>query len=374
MAEESGRTEVSYWLGKEYWGKGIATRALSGFLAHVNAKRPIYARAASDNVASLRVLEKCGFTITGQDRGFANARGQEVSEFLLSLGANEPLHAKDILVAGSTGNLGRALVEVGLEQGHRITAVARRPEALAGFEASDRFEMVRAEVTRPADLLGICDGIDVVITALGVTRQRGPATFHDVDFQANLNLLNEATRAGVSKFLFTSGYGIDDALDTALYRAKKDFELALISSGMDYVIVRPTGFFSDMFMILDMARRGRVYLLGSGAGRINPIHLLDLADFYYLHLDDTNAILEVGGPDSYSFDEIAGLAFEVLGTKKRITHLPAFLIQALLPLVRPFSFNAYTEIKVFTRIMVNGAEAPQFGHRSLGDAYRDAVG
>jgi uncharacterized protein YbjT (DUF2867 family) len=48
-----------------------------------------------------------------------------------------------------------------------------------------------------------------------------------------------------------------------------------MSSGMDYVIIRPTGFFSDMFMILDMARRGRVYLLGSGAGKINPIHSRD---------------------------------------------------------------------------------------------------
>jgi hypothetical protein len=76
---------------------------------------------------------------------------------------------------------------------------------------------------------------------------------------------------------------------------------------------------------------------------------------------------------AYSFNEIAGLAFEVLGTKKRITHLPAFLVHALLPLVRPFSFNAYTEIRVFTRIMVDGAEAPKFGHRSLGDAYRAAV-
>lgn len=78
----SGDPEVSYWLGKEFWGKGIATWALAGFL-EFEKSRPIYARVAKDNLASLRVLQKCGFEITGEDKGFANARGQEVEEYLL---------------------------------------------------------------------------------------------------------------------------------------------------------------------------------------------------------------------------------------------------------------------------------------------------
>ena len=83
--EEEGRPEVTYWLGKEYWGKGIATWALKEFLAQKNQIRPIYARVAKDNLASRRVLEKCGFKIIGESKGFANARGQEVEEFLLEL-------------------------------------------------------------------------------------------------------------------------------------------------------------------------------------------------------------------------------------------------------------------------------------------------
>jgi RimJ/RimL family protein N-acetyltransferase len=82
---DAGHPEVTYWLGKSYWGKGLATRALSEFLAHVNPTRPIYARAAKDNRGSLRVLEKCGFRIIGEDKGFANARGTEIEEFLLQL-------------------------------------------------------------------------------------------------------------------------------------------------------------------------------------------------------------------------------------------------------------------------------------------------
>jgi len=63
----------------------LASQALAEFLIHANPTRPIYARAAKDNSGSLRVLEKCGFRIIGEDKGFANARGREVEEFLLEL-------------------------------------------------------------------------------------------------------------------------------------------------------------------------------------------------------------------------------------------------------------------------------------------------
>ena len=86
---DEGNIEVSYWIGKVYWGKGIATWALSEFLAHVNPKRPIYARVAKDNLGSRRVLEKCGFKVIDESRGVANARGEEIEELLLELRANE---------------------------------------------------------------------------------------------------------------------------------------------------------------------------------------------------------------------------------------------------------------------------------------------
>jgi RimJ/RimL family protein N-acetyltransferase len=83
--EEGGKPEVSYWIGKDYWGRGIATLALAEFLAHGNKTRPIYARVAKDNLGSRRVLQKCGFTIIDEARGFANARGAEIEELVLEL-------------------------------------------------------------------------------------------------------------------------------------------------------------------------------------------------------------------------------------------------------------------------------------------------
>jgi RimJ/RimL family protein N-acetyltransferase len=76
--------EVTYWVDREQWGKGIATAALQLLLAET-AERPVYARAASDNVGSLRVLEKAGFRRVGVDRGYANGRGEEIEETIMRL-------------------------------------------------------------------------------------------------------------------------------------------------------------------------------------------------------------------------------------------------------------------------------------------------
>ncbi len=79
-----GEPEISYWIGKEYWGQGIGTRALVEFLSFVET-RPLYARAAKDNFSSIRALEKGGFKLSGQDEGFANARGEEIEEVVYCL-------------------------------------------------------------------------------------------------------------------------------------------------------------------------------------------------------------------------------------------------------------------------------------------------
>jgi RimJ/RimL family protein N-acetyltransferase len=76
--------EVTYWIGRSYWGKGIATAALNAFLT-VDRSRPLHARVAHDNVASHRVLEKCGFRVIATGRGFAQARSAEIEEFVLRL-------------------------------------------------------------------------------------------------------------------------------------------------------------------------------------------------------------------------------------------------------------------------------------------------
>ncbi|OIJ62798.1 GNAT family N-acetyltransferase [Streptomyces mangrovisoli] len=83
---EPGEREVTYWIDRAYWGRGLATAALRALITEV-PERPLYARAAADNAGSLRVLGKCGFRVTARARGFAQARGAEIEELVLTLDA-----------------------------------------------------------------------------------------------------------------------------------------------------------------------------------------------------------------------------------------------------------------------------------------------
>ncbi|UOQ96285.1 GNAT family N-acetyltransferase [Hymenobacter sp. 5317J-9] len=82
--EIAGDAEITYWLDKSFWGQGIATAALTAFLA-IEGARPIFGRVAFDNLGSQKVLEKCGFVKVGTDKGFANARQAEIEEFIYKL-------------------------------------------------------------------------------------------------------------------------------------------------------------------------------------------------------------------------------------------------------------------------------------------------
>lgn len=82
--EINGDAEITYWIDRKFWGKGVATSALKTFLM-VEQTRPIYARVAFDNIGSRKVLENCGFVKAGTDKGFANARQMEIEEFIYKL-------------------------------------------------------------------------------------------------------------------------------------------------------------------------------------------------------------------------------------------------------------------------------------------------
>ena len=81
-----GDCEISYWIARPHWGRGIATAALRRFVAE-QAPRPLHARVAKCNAGSIRVLQRCGFVVCGEGRAFAEARGVEVEEFVFRLGA-----------------------------------------------------------------------------------------------------------------------------------------------------------------------------------------------------------------------------------------------------------------------------------------------
>ena len=84
--EQLGQRELSYWIDPAWRGQRVASSALAQFLAGI-AERPLYARVAQDHVASLRVLQRNGFAVDRQGRGYSAVRGGEIGELILRLDA-----------------------------------------------------------------------------------------------------------------------------------------------------------------------------------------------------------------------------------------------------------------------------------------------
>ena len=271
---------------------------------------------------------------------------------------------KKIIIAGATGYLGGHLVTELENQQIPFQAIARNAGRLWG-QGLRPGQIITAEVTDPATLTGQLKGADILISTVGITRQQDGLTYMDVDYNANVNLLNEAKRAGVKKFVYVSVINGERMRNLKIMEAKERFVDELKASGMDYLIVRPNGFFSDMSDFLDMAQKGKVYLFGSGEYQLNPIHGADLAKAIIESMDTSQDELIVGGPDILTQNEIAEMALKTWKQPMKIIHLPDWIRRLLIRAMRIFtSSKTYGPIEFFLTMMAQDNIAPRYGvHR-----------
>ncbi|GET34543.1 3-beta hydroxysteroid dehydrogenase [Prolixibacter bellariivorans] len=275
-----------------------------------------------------------------------------------------------VLLAGATGYLGHYIAEELIRQNIPAKIIARRPEKVEYLGGENR-EIIHAEVTRPETLIGVCEGVTTVISSIGITRQKDGLTYMDVDYQANLNLLNEAKKAGVRKFIYVSAINGDKYRQLKIFQAKEAFVDALKASGLDYTVMRPNGFFSDMRDFLDMAKGGRVYLFGDGHYQMNPIHGEDLAKVCVNAISSEEKEIAVGGPDNLSQNELATLALKAWNKPIKITHLPDWIRRMTIGLVRTFtSSKTYGPIEFFLTLMADDQLAPNYGEHHLEDFFK----
>jgi uncharacterized protein YbjT (DUF2867 family) len=278
-----------------------------------------------------------------------------------------------VLVAGSTGYLGRHVVRELHARGQEVRALVRSPAKLDPVrDAVD--EIHRADATDPDALAGCCDGADVVFSSIGLMGKSSKLTCWQVDHAANRNLLEEARRAGVKKFIYTSVVR-DPRLDKLeLVRAKRAFEDELKRSGMPHTILYPNGFFSDMDEFLAMARKGRVYLFGDGSFRINPIDGADVAGAVADALAGGAEAIELGGPDVLTHEEIAHQAFRAIGNPPRITHVPLWPVTAGLVLMRRLTpLRTHQLIEFPLTVLTQDVLAPTAGRNHLAEHFRQAA-
>lgn len=272
---------------------------------------------------------------------------------------------KRVLLSGATGYLGSYIAKELQKRDYLVRVIVRNTEKLKqkNIEAS---EIIEAEITQPESIKGCCEKIDVVISTVGITKQKDGLTYMDVDYQANMNLLQQAKQSRVKKFIYISVLNGENLKHLKICKAKEMFVEQLKKSGLDYCIVRPNGFFSDMSDFYNMAKKGRIYLFGDGELKGNPIHGEDLAVVCVDALEKTYKEIEVGGPEILTQNEIAIAAFKAIGKKPKITHLSDWIRIVILKMVKAFTGSKiYGPIEFFLTIMAIDMLAPEYGKHTL---------
>ena len=236
-----------------------------------------------------------------------------------------------VLLAGAFGNLGFEILKVLVQTGNEVVAADLKEKEDNGLEGKYTFRSIDA--TNPETLKGICDGVDVVITTMGLTGASTRFTSYDIDYQGNLNLYNEAKTAGVKKFNYISVIACREpgAEKVPMLHAKAMMEDEIFKGDMEYVIYRPTGYFYDIAKVFKpYVDKGEMQLLKGYHGvKANVVDCPDFAKFIVDHMEDTNKIYEVGGKETYTYEEMAKMCFRAAGKPVIIKDSPIWMFSIL---------------------------------------------
>ncbi len=236
-----------------------------------------------------------------------------------------------VLLAGAFGNLGFELLKCLIAEGHEVVAADLKEKENNGLEGKYTFRSIDA--TNAKTLEGICDGCDIIITTMGLTGASTKFTAYDIDYQGNMNLYNEAVKAGVKKFNYISVIACNEpgAEKVPMLHAKFMVEEELKKGSMDYVIYRPTGYFYDIAKVFKpYVDKGEMQLLKGYHGvKANVVDCPDFAKFIVAHMNDTNKTYEVGGKETYTYEEMAKMCFRAAGKPVIIKDSPIWMFGLL---------------------------------------------
>ncbi|GLO62812.1 3-beta hydroxysteroid dehydrogenase [Vibrio sp. MACH09] len=279
--------------------------------------------------------------------------------------------SKKVLVVGATGYLGLHIIKQ--LQKHRLdfVALARNRQKLL-VNGVNEAQIIEAQVTSQQQLEGVCNSVDVVISCLGITRQQDGLKYMDIDYQANLNILLEAEKAGVEKFIYISALNAAKYSNVRMLKAKERFSTRLLNSKrLQPCVIRPSGFFSDLEEIYHMASKGHVYLFGSSSKKLNPIHGEDLAEFCIEAIHSNVKELDIGGPEVLTTSQIAQFAFEAQYKEVSIVRLPDWLRRLTLCLMKQLPEKWGGAAEFFLTVMGDDFTAPTYGKHKIKDYYAE---
>ena len=215
----------------------------------------------------------------------------------------------DVLVAGGSGFVGRALCRVLDERGHAVTAASRTPDE-SGLP--DGVSTTALDVTDPP-LDGVLEGHDAVVNLVALPSHVEPRgrSHEAVHLDGTRHLLAASDRTGVDRVVQLSGLGVDAGIDTAYFRAKRRAETAVTASALEWVIYRPSVVFGDGCAFVPFVERTVppvvAPLPGGGRMQLQPMWVGDLAPLVAdgvesnAHVGET---YELGGPEVLTLAEV----------------------------------------------------------------------
>lgn len=247
----------------------------------------------------------------------------------------------NVLVVGATGIMGHEAVQQLLSAGMRVRAMTRTPEKAAELQKLGS-EVVQGDLIDPSSLVRACQGMDAVVSAAHSLLGSGKYSSAAVDDAGQRTLIDAAKAAGVEHFVFTSILGASSNSPIDFVRYKAAIEEYLQGCGMKYTILRPPAFMewhAHIFLGKDILEKGKATILGKGEVLTNFMAAGDVAKFVVISLKDPracNRILEIGGLDNISKNDLAKMYIRLSGREAKIGHLPPPMLRLMSVLLKPF--------------------------------------
>lgn len=268
-----------------------------------------------------------------------------------------------VILFGSTGHLGRHVAKELVARGYNPTCVVRNEgKALGLLPAGVKLKV--AEVSNPEAIEGITEGFELVISCLGKSvspNDRGKATFRDIDLVANTNILKDAIRSSVKKFVYVSALNSERYSHLEYFRVHHEFSEILKKSGIDYSIIKPPAIFSAFQDVIAMAKKGQLVNMGSGEHKTNPIYEGDLAKVVVDSINQSNAVVEAGGKETYTRKQLNDIIQQQVNPGKKLRTIPVGLVKGMLPLLKLFDRNLYDKFAFFVEVLQHDVIAPKVG-------------
>jgi uncharacterized protein YbjT (DUF2867 family) len=279
-----------------------------------------------------------------------------------------------VLVAGATGVVGREVVLLLKQHGHFVRSVSKDP-ARAERLRSIADEVRVLDATDRASVEGSCQGLDVLVSALGAPVSpsgKGRQSFADIDLKANLNLLAEARRAGVRRFVYVGVFTEPVYADTEYVSAHARVEQAVREAGFEYGFVRTTGVFGALAEMLPMASKGPLPVIGDGTAVTNPVDERDVAEAVVQAVEAAGSSeVDLGGPETLSRRQIAEAAFTALARRPRLMMMPVWLMRIIGLLYGLFNRRMAEFVRFILLAATHPCVAPTHGKRRLLDHFTE---